>query len=159
MKKNDNSEKKKSGQYVTNKVANLPRGIRNNNPLNIRIGNNWLGEKVPNTDGTFEQFELMPYGIRAALKIIYNYMYKYKLNTIRKIIERWAPRSENKTEEYIKYVSERMVCDPDDELYFMYSEMRNLILAMAKIECGCEIAPEAFREGWDLFNWPHNPQQ
>lgn len=44
----------------------LPRGIRNNNPLNIKIGNDWKGE-VPNTDGTFEQFESMEYGLRAEL--------------------------------------------------------------------------------------------
>ncbi len=158
MKKNDNTEKKKSCQYDT-KVANLPRGIRNNNPLNIRIGNNWLGEKVPNTDGTFEQFVSMPYGIRAALKIIYNYMTKYNLKTIAKIISRWAPRNENNTARYIKYVSKRMDTDPNEELYFTYTEMRNLLLAMAKIECGYEIATEAFREGWDLYESPYIPPQ
>ncbi len=130
----------------------VPRGIRNNNPLNIRIGNNWMGEKVPNTDGTFEQFESMPYGIRAALKIIYNYMHKYKLNTIRKIISRWAPRNENMTNEYIYYVSKRMEIAPDTPLFFTFGEMRDLVLAMARIECGMEISEEAFMEGWDLFN-------
>ena len=39
---------------------NLPRGYRNNNPLNIRYvaGNNWKGKVYPNTDrnNTFEQF-------------------------------------------------------------------------------------------------------
>ena len=82
---------------IMKKKEFLPRGIRNNNPLNIRIGNNWAGEKTPNTDGTFEQFVSMAYGIRAALIIIHNYMYKYKLTTIEKIISRWAPRFENKT--------------------------------------------------------------
>ena len=142
MKKHDIMEKKKTSEDYSEMVANkkikylppdkpkLPRGIKNNNPLNIRIGNNWLGEKMPNTDGAFEQFESMPYGIRAALKIIFNYMNKYKKDTIRKIISRWAPRSENKTNEYIDYVSKRMNIGPDDQLYFEFSEMRDLVLAI-----------------------------
>ena len=32
----------------------VPRGIRNNNPLNIRKGNNWQGERHPQTDPAFE---------------------------------------------------------------------------------------------------------
>lgn len=137
------------------KEKSLPRGIRNNNPLNIRIGDSvWIGEKVPNTDGTFEQFVSMPYGIRAALKIIYKYMTKYNLKTIEKIISRWAPRTENKTQSYIKYVAERMDKDPNEELYFTYTDMRELVLAMAKIECGIEISPFAFMEGWEKYQQP-----
>ena len=30
-----------------------PRGIRNNNPLNIRVGNNWEGVVSQPTDHTF----------------------------------------------------------------------------------------------------------
>ena len=37
----------------------VPRGIRNNNPLNIRKGNNWKGERPNQTDKAFEEFETM----------------------------------------------------------------------------------------------------
>ena len=37
-----------------NKKTSQARGIRNNNPLNIRVGNDWQGERKPNTDGAFE---------------------------------------------------------------------------------------------------------
>ena len=47
-----------------------PRGIRNNNPLNIRVGNNWQGERKPNTDGAFEQFTTMQYAY--AMTIVEN---------------------------------------------------------------------------------------
>ena len=40
----------------------IPRGIRNNNPLNIRVGNNWKGEVSQPTDHTFEQFTEMKWG-------------------------------------------------------------------------------------------------
>ena len=55
----------------------LPRGIRNNNPLNIRKGNNWKGEVSSSTDGEFEQFVSMQMGIRAGFKILKNYMTGY----------------------------------------------------------------------------------
>ena len=66
----------------------VPRGIRNNNPLNIRKGNNWQGERHPQTDKAFEEFESMQYGIRAGFKLIKKYMSGYngltkKFNTIR----------------------------------------------------------------------------
>ena len=82
----------------------LPRGLRNNNPLNIRIGNTWLGEKVHPTDDEFEEFVSLAYGIRAAFVILRRYIRRYHLNTVRLIVERWAPRSENETEKYIQFV-------------------------------------------------------
>ena len=79
------------------------RGIRNCNPLNIRIGNNWKGERPTNSDGVFEQFTDMRYGLRAAFILIRRYITKYKLCTIRAIISRWAPETENLTMAYINF--------------------------------------------------------
>lgn len=56
----------------------IPRGIRNNNPLNIKIGNNWLGEVTDPTDPIFEQFVSMKYGLRAAFIILRRYIRVYK---------------------------------------------------------------------------------
>jgi len=96
--------------------STLPRGIRNNNPANIRIvqGNNWRG-KIPesqNTDYEFEQFETMQYGIRAALKLLSNYI-RNGYNTINKIISRWAPPTENNTGNYIDAVSKGTGISPN----------------------------------------------
>ena len=45
----------------------LPRGIRNNNPLNIRRGKDqWKGLRAQQTDASFCQFESLEYGWRAA---------------------------------------------------------------------------------------------
>ena len=52
-----------------------PRGIRNNNPGNIRWGDNWKG-LVPEdkrTDRSFCQFIDVKYGIRAIARILLNY--------------------------------------------------------------------------------------
>ena len=58
---------------------NLPRGYRNNNPLNLRISNNnWAGKVYNNTDGAFEQFSSMAYGYRAAFMTIRKYLYRFR---------------------------------------------------------------------------------
>lgn len=88
----------------------LPRGYRNNNPLNVRISsrNNWNGKIQNNTDGVFEQFTDMAYGYRAALITLRNYI-SNGFNTIAKMISRWAPESDNNnTAAYINNVCTRM---------------------------------------------------
>jgi hypothetical protein len=88
------------------------RGIRNNNPGNIRYNKEkpvkWLGLDTPPSDGTFCRFAYAKYGIRALAKILLNYQDKYGLDTIRKIINRYAPESENDTDAYVKSVSNSM---------------------------------------------------
>ena len=96
----------------TNK-RKAPRGIRNNNPLNLRVGNNWKGEVENPSDPTFEQFTEMKWGVRAAFVVLRNYIVRHKCNTIRKIISRWAPSNENNTEQYIKTVSYLSWMDAD----------------------------------------------
>ena len=92
----------------------LPRGFRNNNPLNIRknAANAWKGKVVPGTDPLFEQFITMAYGYRAALRLIRNYIGN-GYNTIRKIVNKWAPPSENNTSSYVSNVASRTGIDAD----------------------------------------------
>ncbi|MBD2779631.1 structural protein [Xenorhabdus szentirmaii] len=82
----------------------MTRGIRNHNPGNIRHGDKWKGLSETQTDKSFCQFIAPEYGIRAMLRILQNYDKKYKMNTIRQMISRWAPPNENNTEGYIAYV-------------------------------------------------------
>ena len=82
---------------------NHPRGLRNNNPLNI-IKNKtvrWLGETNCESERTFCTFSSMTFGLRAALKLLRTYYQRHGCVTIRQIIRRWAPETENKTEVYI----------------------------------------------------------
>lgn len=87
------------------------RGLRNNNPGNIVKSNeNWQG-KVPhsqNSDTRFEQFISMEYGMRALMININTYYHKHKLNTIEKIIHRWAPPHENDTIKYVNGVAKSL---------------------------------------------------
>lgn len=83
------------------------RGIRNNNPFNIkRSRNKWLG-KLPKSlceDKVFEQFSSMEYGVRAGLLLLRNYVNRYHLVTVQQIIERFAPPSENEIKYYVNYI-------------------------------------------------------
>ena len=98
--------------------SKLPRGLRNNNPLNIRrSGDKWQGLKVLQEDKAFFQFSEMKWGWRAAFRLLcHTYYGKYKLRTIRDIITRWAPPKENNTEAYIRRVTDRIGIGPDREL-------------------------------------------
>ena len=115
----------------------IPRGIRNNNPLNIRVGNVWLGE-IPNpTDNEFEQFVSMFYGLRAGFILLRRYIRRYHLTTVPDIISRWAPSSENNTVKYIDTVCQLSGIAPDAQMKYEDEEtLVNLVDAMILVECG-----------------------
>ena len=97
----------------------LPRGIRNNNPLNIRrtAKDQWKGLRAQQTDASFCQFERLEFGWRAAFYLLTRtYYYKYRLFTIRAIINKWAPPQENLTSTYIANVSRLTGIAPDEPI-------------------------------------------
>lgn len=128
-----------------------PRGIRNNNPLNIRIGNTWLGE-VPNpTDSEFEQFVSVRYGLRAAFVIMRRYIRRYGRNTPAKIIRAWAPAVENNTQRYIEVVCKRSLIAPDEVIdYADKNTMVRLVKAMAFVECGVQLDDDVVGSSYDI---------
>lgn len=130
-----------------------PRGIRNNNPGNIRkTKDKWLGLREVQTDKEFFQFESMAWGYRAMLKVLINYRKLYDCWTIGDFIRRWAPHKENDTRGYIKTVCERMgvppVYVPDIESKVA---MCMLASAMSYVENGVMANMEDVAEGWELL--------
>jgi hypothetical protein len=81
----------------------IPRGLRNNNPLNIRHNSDTFQGETKGVDKSFKTFETMPYGYRAAFVTLATYLSR-GWNTIEKIVSRWAPPIENDTEKYIANV-------------------------------------------------------
>ena len=136
---------------MSSKKNKIPRGIRNNNPLNIRVGNNWQGEVAKPSDHTFEQFKEMKYGVRAAFIILRNYINRHKLNTIPKVISRWAPSNENNTLAYIKAVEKYSLIDINETLRFENKcQMVNLFRAMCIVENGREIDIQDVLLGYEM---------
>ena len=127
------------------------RGMRNNNPLNIRIGNEWMGEVRNPTDREFEQFEAPVWGVRAAMKLIKRYINRYGLNTLTDIINRWAPRNENDTNNYITFVSRVSGILPNERLRWEDErKMFAIIKAMAVIESDWMLDDELLEEAYRM---------
>ena len=133
------------------KKEQLPRGFRNNNPLNIRIGNVWLGEVNHPTDPHFEQFVSMTYGIRAACILLRRYIRHYKRTTIPQVITAWAPPSENATSHYVDIVCQLSGITPDTQLdYSNKVQMCRLLAAMIQVENGRSLPMQVIEQGYDL---------
>lgn len=83
------------------------RGIRNNNPGNIRRQGftMWQGQTIIQGDASFVTFSSMTMGIRALAKTLLTYQHKDRCYTVTDIISRWAPPSENNTPAYIAAVA------------------------------------------------------
>lgn len=129
----------------------IPRGIRNNNPLNIRIGNTWLGERANPTDPAFEEFVTMEYGLRAAFLILRRYIRRYGKNTVTSIVSTWAPSSENNTLRYIDTVCKRTGLLPDEPIQYEDKvTMCQLVEAMAHVECGQPISSSKIEKAYDM---------
>ena len=128
------------------------RGIRNNNPLNIRkTDTSWKGE-VGGADNEFETFSAPEWGIRAAARILQTYQEKYGLNTVRGIVGRWAPPSENDTSAYVQAVSIWADFEPDDPLDMTnYDTVYRLLRAMARMENGKPPEPKTMWYPDDLW--------
>lgn len=135
----------------------LPRGYRNNNPLNIRINphNQWKGKVIPSKDKAFEQFVGMEYGYRAALSLLRTYIRKYGCNTVAKIITRWAPENENNTQAYIHSVCKFADLTPDLAVKTTDRDtLTKMAYAMSIVENGSVPGypdMEIINKGWDLL--------
>ncbi|MGF1747717.1 structural protein [Vibrio cionasavignyae] len=118
--------------------SQLNRGIRNNNPLNIRISSNaWVGKVTPSQDRAFETFSHSKYGFRAATRLVRNYQSLYGLDTLSGIVSRWAPAHENDTNNYTQFVAGKIGVSPNDTLNLGDDAlMTRLVHAMSIMEVG-----------------------
>ena len=131
----------------------LPRGLRNNNPGNIRLSkDNWQGLAPEQTDPQFFQFTAPEWGYRALIKTLQTYRKKHNLQTIAEMISRWAPHTENNTSGYISRVCREMqvpdsyVPDIEDK-----GTMCALVAAISEVENGVPAVMEDIERGWELL--------
>lgn len=107
--------------------------IAKNNIFNIRKGSKWLG--TTGEKKGFVEFDNREHAMRAWLMLMRTYRRKYGCKTIRQIVTRYAPPSENDTSGYIRYCCKIALHEADAELLF---DMDYCLLgvAMAKMETG-----------------------
>lgn len=91
----------KSVTSLNSLAKQLPRGLRNNNPGNVKTTpTQWQGE-VPSSDPAFESFTGPDKGVRAIGKIMSN----NSNLSIRDFVNRYAPPTENDTAAYLAAVT------------------------------------------------------
>src|SRR5882724_2109771 len=94
----------------------MTRGERNNNPGNIDFHQQipWVGQLGIETSrpARFARFDTPENGIRAMAKILLHYRQE-GYDTIRKIIDHWAPTTENDSTRYVDAVAYEMKLSRD----------------------------------------------
>lgn len=136
---------------TTTKTKGIPRGIRNHNPGNIDFNPNtkWQGlvMDLERTDERFCQFRDATWGIRAMARVLITYQDKYGLNTVRGIINRWAPPVENNTSGYVAAVCNATGFHADEALDLQrYEALCPLVEAIIRHENG--VGPLANPNTW-----------
>ena len=126
----------------------LPRGISNCNPGNIdrHPGVHWQGQAADQSkDPRFVVFLAPEWGIRAIARILLTYQTARKardgsrIDTIREIIDRWAPPNENNTGAYARHVAELTGIDVNQKIDVRdYDTMRALVVAIITHENGTQ---------------------
>jgi len=118
----------------------LPRGIRNHNPGNIEhnAANKWRGQlpHEPSVEERFCRFQSAHYGLRALAVLLLGYYRRYRLDTVNKLITRYAPSHENNTRAYVKAVSEALGVKPDQPLTPDSRTLQALLAAIVRHENG-----------------------
>ncbi len=132
-----------------------PRGLRNNNPLNIRKSRHttWLGQSEKQEDRAFVQFRSMAYGYRAAFKLLQNYRVLHDCMTLRQYIQRWAPPIENNTDAYVGSVARTAGVGADTLLPSPRKAKAlwvKIAAGMHLVENGMMPVTSQIEEGWEL---------
>ena len=141
-----------------------PRGIRNNNPGNLRRNATaWQGLAPAQSDSEFFQFVAPVWGIRALARTLRTYVHSHNLATVREIVNRWAPpvgrdsvgRSYTQnTDAYTRHVAAAVGVSPDQALAFSAGQLEALVTAIIRHENGQQPYSVALiREGIAAAGW------
>lgn len=130
----------------------MSRGIANCNPGNIRRSRvRYKGECHPSTDRLFKQFESMEWGYRAMFILLDTYRVRHHLTTLREMITRYAPPTENHTALYLDMVCNMTGIQPDEKIDTRSRRvMVPIVAAMSRVENGCAARHSEVEQGWEL---------
>lgn len=130
----------------------MSRGTDNCNPGNIsRSRVRYKGEKHPSTDAAFKQFESMEWGYRAMFVLLDTYRLRYGLDTLRRMITRYAPPEENHTAIYIDFVADLTGIGADEVIDTRSAKtMIPIVAAMSQMENGCKANRADVERGFAL---------
>lgn len=116
----------------------MPLGIRNNNPGNIRPSEKYTWAGAVGVNKGFVVFESIEYGLRALAMDLINKQLR-GLDTVRRIIDTYAPPSENDTDAYIKAVATKLRYGPDWKIPLAKEVILTMIVAITEHENGSAV--------------------
>lgn len=107
---------------------------------------------MESSDAEFRQFESIEWGYRAMFVLLHTYAVKHGCRTLRDIISRYAPPSENNTESYICRVADATHLSPDEPISTTDAAvMTAVVAAMSAVENGVAAKMSDIWSGWRLF--------
>jgi len=128
------------------------RGLRNRNPGNIRRSKLRYKGEVAGNDPLFKTFRSAKWGYRAIFVVLHTYRVRHGIRTLREMIARWAPPTENRTENYIRFVSRATGIGPEAEPDTLdAAQMQPLVAALSRMENGTDARTDDLQQGWLLF--------
>lgn len=127
-----------AGNATAQPFSGDPRGIRNNNPLNLEASP--FTQRQPGftgSDGRFGRFGSMDQGLAAADNLLQSYGQR-GINTVTGIINRWAPANDgNPVSAYAQFVARKAGVDPNAPINMNDPAIRHRVVgAMAEFENG-----------------------
>ena len=136
--------------FRNNSLAQGSRGLRNNDPGNLKQGTiPWSGEV--GTDGVDDTFDTVEDGIRAMAITLCNYQLLHGLYTLNDIFNRWAPASDgNDPTQYAQYVGDYIGVDPAAQFTITADNIIPLMQAIVNMELGSYsqyITPQMLSDG------------
>ncbi len=137
--------------FTNNTLAQGSRGLRNNNPGNVKQGGviPWQGQI--GSDGVDVTFDSVENGIRAMAIILCNYQIIHSLYTLNDIFARWAPTSDgNDPAAYAQYVADQLGINPTDNFTITADNIVPLMQAITNNELGSYsqyITPQMLQDG------------
>ncbi|WP_304708414.1 structural protein P5 [uncultured Rikenella sp.] len=130
----------------------MSRGLRNRNPGNIRRSTTTYKGETTSRDPAFKTFESMAWGYRAMFVLLDTYKRRHGCDTLRQMIDRYAPPVENNTVAYINTVASRSHVAPDSRISTDNREvMVPIVSAMSFVENGVPAVAADVEAGWKLF--------
>lgn len=132
--------------------ASAPRGIRNNNPLNLEYRDN---QGASGSDGRFGVYKTPEEGVAANTRQLLSYYNRDGLKTIGDIVNKWAPPGENDVGAYAGKVATLMGTKPNVPLNLNDpATMAHLVSSMGQVENGRGINPMVVSRGVQLAMAP-----
>ncbi|EGR1699938.1 structural protein [Vibrio parahaemolyticus] len=142
------------GTFTMTTPTSSVRGIRINNPLNIRIASNpWKGKVSPSRDTDFETFRAPEWGFRAGAILLRNYQLRHELYTLSEIINRFAPPHENHTGNYARFVAGQVSVGIDERIDLVNNQrlLVDVLHAMSIMEVGRHYSKNTVAKGVKLI--------